>query len=104
MTTGACGGKGDIMFSQIVFIKQSFLFCRINTVCACEWFLSCMFQHMLRKLTLDVKFCIASGMGAEVIECLFVTLPPIKFASTRCIRSRRVNFEQSHGVSFSVIH
>jgi len=87
-----------------MFIEQGFLFCRIIAVRAREWFLSCMLQHMLRKLTLDVKFCIAFGMVTAVIECLFIALSAIIFAGTGCIGSRCVNFEQSHGLSFSVIN
>ena len=74
MTTGTRGGEGDTVFSQIVFVEQDFLFCRIIAVRAREWFLSCMLQHMLRKLTLDVKFCIASSVRTHMLKLSFLAL------------------------------
>ena len=103
MTTGARGGEGDPMFSQIVFIEQGFLFGRIIAMRAREWFLSCMIQHMLRKLTLDVKFRIASGMRASMLILSVLALSPIKFASTGCVGGTRMHFKHSHSILFSVI-
>ena len=87
-----------------MFIEQGFLFCRIIAVRAREWFLSCMLQHMLRKLTLDVKFCIASSVRTHMLKLSFLALSSIKFASAGCIGGTRVNFKECHSNCFAVIN